>query len=110
MKKKRPESVLRLAGVAVNGQSDRTTTPFLEPHVGINDITRAAAFSRRHLERLRHAGLFPLPDLVVGKSGRSARPRWKLSTVERWLTAQGGDGPSTRQADELALLPSGEER
>ncbi|AMV38781.1 helix-turn-helix transcriptional regulator [Planctomyces sp. SH-PL62] len=57
----------------------------LEPPLSIDDLAAALACSRRLVERMRAAGKMPPPDLRVGKM-----PRWKRSTLVRWIAEGGG--------------------
>lgn len=60
------------------------TMPALEPMIGINEIARLLACSRRLVERMRSAGKLPKPDLHVGRM-----PRWNRKTIAAWI-ARGG--------------------
>ena len=58
----------------------------IEPMLGIDELARILAASRRSIERLRSAGKLPKPDLHIGRM-----PRWKAETIRRWI--EGGGRP-----------------
>ncbi len=56
----------------------------LDPLMGIVDLARVLATSRRTIERLRAAGRFPKPDCHVG-----SMPRWRPEAVRDWIEKGG---------------------
>jgi predicted DNA-binding transcriptional regulator AlpA len=58
----------------------------IEPLLGIDDLAAALSCGRRLVERMRAAGKLPRPDLKLGKM-----PRWRASTIRRWI--EGGGRP-----------------
>jgi predicted DNA-binding transcriptional regulator AlpA len=59
----------------------------IEPMLTLDDVASLLACSRRTAERLKSGGTLPRPDLHVGRM-----PRWRASTVARWI-----DDEATRQ-------------
>ena len=55
----------------------------IEPLLETEDWVLVLACSRREVEKLRSSGKLPPPDEHVGKM-----PRWRASTVRRWLEGQ----------------------
>jgi hypothetical protein len=47
---------------------------------GIDEVARALGISRSGIERVRRAGRFPRPDLMIGK-----RPFWRVETIHRYI-------------------------
>jgi predicted DNA-binding transcriptional regulator AlpA len=61
--------------------------PVLEPHVSVTQICAALGVSRRFIEQLRVKGAFPPPDVMLGRA-----PRWRVSTIQRFLSQQAKEG------------------
>ncbi len=61
----------------------------IEPLLTVDDLCLILKCSRRLIERMRSSGGIPAPDIMlgnVGKNGKGPRfPRWKRSTIERWM-------------------------
>lgn len=47
---------------------------------GIDEVAAMLDVDRRTVERRRSAGLFPPPDMKIGKL-----PRWRLATIDAWI-------------------------
>ena len=56
----------------------------LEPLLRNEDLPRVLNCSDRTILRLRSAGKFPNPDVLVGTGSRKS-PRWKPSTIRQWI-------------------------
>jgi predicted DNA-binding transcriptional regulator AlpA len=52
----------------------------------LNEVAARLGVSRRAVERLRSAGRFPKPDLVIGRM-----PLWRPQNIDRWI--EGGGRP-----------------
>ena len=66
-----------------------TTASAIESMLRNEDLPRVLACSDRTILRLRAAGKFPPPDLLIG-TGKRKSPRWKAETIRRWID-QGGE-------------------
>jgi predicted DNA-binding transcriptional regulator AlpA len=49
----------------------------------LREVANRLRCTTRHVQKLRATGRFPRPDWMCGRG-----PRWRLSTIERWLEAQ----------------------
>jgi predicted DNA-binding transcriptional regulator AlpA len=58
----------------------QTVAGLVEPLMTRRDLARALQVSLPQLDRLRAAGRLPKPDLTLSRS-----PRWRASSVRRWL-------------------------
>ncbi|WP_422932229.1 helix-turn-helix transcriptional regulator [Singulisphaera sp. PoT] len=54
-----------------------------EPLLTLDGVAAMLNAGRRTVERLRSDGDFPKPDLNLGVS-----PRWRASTIDRWIDEQ----------------------
>jgi hypothetical protein len=67
-------------------KTDALAAARIEPLLGIDDLATAFSCGRRLVERMRAAGKLPPADLRIGKM-----PRWRASTIRRWI--EGGGRP-----------------
>ncbi len=65
-----------------------TLASAIEPLLRNEDLPRVVNCSDRTILRLRAAGAFPKPDLLVGTGSRKS-PRWRASTIRAWIERGG---------------------
>jgi predicted DNA-binding transcriptional regulator AlpA len=66
--------------------SDLPTLAQAEPALlwRLDTVAKSLGIGRRTLERMRTAGQFPPPDVMIGRS-----PRWRPETIRRWVERGG---------------------
>lgn len=76
--------------------ADSAAVVSIDPALGPAKVAELLSVTPHHLWRLRQKGAFPEPDLELpGRPG--ANPRWRASTVQRWLDEQ--QAATTRRGD-----------
>jgi excisionase family DNA binding protein len=46
----------------------------------VDEVAESLGLSRRHVERMRSAGRFPVPDRMAGRA-----PLWRPETIQKWM-------------------------
>ncbi|WP_422932201.1 helix-turn-helix transcriptional regulator [Singulisphaera sp. PoT] len=57
----------------------------IDPLFSVDALAKLLVTTRRSIDRMRSSGRLPEPDLYVGKM-----PRWRASTIDRWIGEQRG--------------------
>ncbi len=71
-----------------------------DPLIRMTEMADRAGVSLAAIKSARRGGYLPAPDDV----SVSDRPRWRLSTFERWMTARPGSGRRVSDASDDPLL------